>query len=195
MLKLHSWANPFPLPNSGEGLVVIRNDNCMFKFERGVIVVDTDVVSTANVEHIKRLCTKPKSAEVIQTELTLSFGEVVKNPFFIDHFGWSWFALKFIDEDERENVVEGHLWFVMGQIFHLQRWTTDFRESDPIFYLRLNILKTITKPIDDLVRLHDPCINSLNGMAIRALMEVVVRLPLKHLCGEWRQRAANLPQL
>ncbi|KAM2200288.1 hypothetical protein ACFX1S_000290 [Malus domestica] len=117
MLKLHSWANPFPLPNSGEGLVVIRSDNCMFKFERGVIVVDTDAISTANVEHIK--C------------------EAVKNPFFIDHFGWSWFALKFIDEDERENVVKGHLWFVMGQIFHLQRWTTDFRESDPIFYLRV----------------------------------------------------------
>ncbi|KAB2610951.1 hypothetical protein D8674_018983 [Pyrus ussuriensis x Pyrus communis] len=44
-------------------------------------------------------------------------------------------------------------------------------------YRELNILKTIAKPIGDLVRFDDP--NSLNGMAIRVLIEVDARFPLK----------------
>ncbi|KAB2620543.1 hypothetical protein D8674_037628 [Pyrus ussuriensis x Pyrus communis] len=43
------------------------------------------------------------------------------------------------------------------------------------------MLTTITKPIDDLLKLRDPCIKSLNGMAIRVLMEGDVRLPLKRV--------------
>ncbi|KAB2629528.1 hypothetical protein D8674_034323 [Pyrus ussuriensis x Pyrus communis] len=49
----------------------------------------------------------------------------------------------------------------------------------PMQYRELNILKTITKPIGDLLRLHDLYINSLSGMAIMVLMEVDVCLLLK----------------
>ncbi|TQD96362.1 hypothetical protein C1H46_017996 [Malus baccata] len=131
------------------------------------------MLSTVNVEHIKqrvlmgRLFGKLKSTEVIHTKLTLSFGEAVKNPFFVDHFGW--FSLEFIDEDELENMVEGRPWFVRGQIFHLQRWMEDFKESGLISYLR-NGYKGVNE----------------NGCSS----------PLETgLCGERRQRAANLPQL
>lgn len=107
-------------------------------------------------------------------------------------------------------MLEERPWFVRGQLFHLQRWTKDFRESDPISYLRvgvkipripmqyreLNIWKTIAKPIDDLVMLDDPCINSLNGMAIRVLTEMDVYLPPPGgSCGERGERITKLPNL
>ncbi|KAB2623744.1 hypothetical protein D8674_037605 [Pyrus ussuriensis x Pyrus communis] len=89
-------------------------------------------------------------------------------------------------------MLHGRPWYVTGKIFHFKRWMENFRESNPITFLRvwvqipqisieLNMLTTITKPIGDLLKLRDPCIKSLNGMAIRVLMEVDVRLPLKRV--------------
>ncbi|KAB2632644.1 hypothetical protein D8674_028891 [Pyrus ussuriensis x Pyrus communis] len=126
--QLPFWANPFPFPNLGEAPVVVHNDKCVFIVERGVTMVDTNVVFTANVKYMKRLVLmgkvfgKPESAEV---------------------------------------------WVKIPQI--------------PMQYKELNILKTITKPIADLVRLDDPCINSLNGMAIKVLMEADVCIPFKQV--------------
>lgn len=50
----------------------------------------------------------------------------------LHHFGRKWFALEFTDEDDLKFVLKNQPWYVRGQIFHLERWTTNFKNTDVI---------------------------------------------------------------
>ncbi|TQE11293.1 hypothetical protein C1H46_003027 [Malus baccata] len=69
MPQLPSWENLFPLPNLGKASVFVHNDNCVLTVERHVTMVNTNIVYTMNVEHMKqrflmgRVFGKPESTE------------------------------------------------------------------------------------------------------------------------------------
>lgn len=85
----------------------------------------------------------------------------MKNTFYLDHFGKRWFVVEFTDEDDLLYVMKNKPWYVKGQIFHLEKWTTGFKDSDvitklvvwarlprvPVQYKEDNIIKDITQSI------------------------------------------------
>ncbi|KAB2629529.1 hypothetical protein D8674_034324 [Pyrus ussuriensis x Pyrus communis] len=54
----------------------------------------------------------------------------------------------------------------------------------PMQFKDVEIMKNITQPMGQLVRLDNAFINSLNAMAIMVLIDVDVRLPLKQVLGD-----------
>ncbi|KAB2602876.1 hypothetical protein D8674_003881 [Pyrus ussuriensis x Pyrus communis] len=87
-------------------------------------------------ELMGKMFRKSEGAEFIYKELALCWKECVKKTLFANHFGNKWFALQFTDEDEVDYVLDNRHWYVKWQIFHLERWTKQLRESDQIIYLR-----------------------------------------------------------
>lgn len=97
--NLLSWVKPFAVHNPGEPPIVVETDNYMFTLERDVTRVDTNQVSTINLEHMKtnvlmrKMFGKPFKEEGIHRELTLIWKNGVKNTFSVNHLGHKWFAL------------------------------------------------------------------------------------------------------
>ncbi|KAB2626051.1 hypothetical protein D8674_017711 [Pyrus ussuriensis x Pyrus communis] len=69
---------------------------------------------------------------LIKWKLGLLWKNEVNNTFYLDHFGRKWFALEFMDKDDLKFVMKNQPWYVHGQIFHLERWTTNFKDMDDV---------------------------------------------------------------
>ncbi|KAB2603380.1 hypothetical protein D8674_004385 [Pyrus ussuriensis x Pyrus communis] len=81
-----------------------------------------------------------------------------------------------------------------GQIFHLERWTTNFKNTDVITklvvwahlprvsvqYKEEKIIKDITWPIGRVIKV-DELTFGLNGLFVKVLLEVDLRFPLKRM--------------
>ncbi|KAB2602379.1 hypothetical protein D8674_003384 [Pyrus ussuriensis x Pyrus communis] len=75
---------------------------------------------------------QPLDAHLIKWKLGLLWNNNVKNTFYLDRFGMKWFALEFIDEDDLKFVLKNQPWYVHGQNFHLERWTTNFKDMNDV---------------------------------------------------------------
>lgn len=113
----------------------------------------------------------------------------------LNHFGHHWYAVEFTNDEELEFVLDNHPWYVRGQMFPSGMWTTHFCDVDlisnlriwvriprlPVQYRGAEILEVITQPICTFVRADQNSLSGLNGLFVRALLEVDLRLPLKRV--------------
>lgn len=166
--------------------------------ERGVTKVNATIYSDMNVEHMKSRVLmgnkfgQPLEARLIKWKLGLLWRNEVKSNFFLDHYGRKWFVVEFSDDVDLEYVLNHRPSYVRGQIFHLERWTYEFRDLDlinklvvwarlsrlPVKYKDEHIIKTIAQPLGDIVKV-DEIILGLNGVFVKVLVEMDLRFPLK----------------
>lgn len=129
---LPSWVNRFASPQPGQPPVVVEGVRGTFTLENGVTRVSTSLFSNLNVKHMEnkvlmgKLVGKQIEARTIKWKFGLTWGLGVKNLFYLDHFGHHWYDVEFIEQEEIEYVLDNRPWFVRGQIFHLEKWTTFF---------------------------------------------------------------------
>lgn len=116
------------------------------------------------------------------------------NPFYLDHFGHRWYAIEFTDEEELEFALDNRPWYVRGQIFHMERWNIHFWDIEfisnvrvwlriprvPVQYRDAEILEVITPP-GNFIRVDETTMYGLNGLFVRVLLEVDLRLPLERI--------------
>lgn len=107
--------------------MVVEKALSTFTMERGVIRVNTHLVSSINVDHMLsrvlmgKMIGQPLDARLIKWKLGLLWKNEVKNTFYLDHCGRKWFALEFTDEDDLNFILNNRSWYVRGHIFHLER--------------------------------------------------------------------------
>ena len=162
-----SWENPFPVPQPRHDPMVVEKAMSTFTMDRGVTRVNTHLCLSINVEHMLsrvfmgKLFGQPLDARLIKWKLRLLWKNEVKSTFYLDHLGRKWFALEFTDEDDLKFVIKNRSWYVRGQIFHPERWTTSFKDIDVITklvvwarlsrvlvqYKEKKVIKDITQPI------------------------------------------------
>ncbi|KAB2596570.1 Cleavage and polyadenylation specificity factor subunit 1 [Pyrus ussuriensis x Pyrus communis] len=94
-------------------------------------------------------------------------------------------------------VLMGKLmpWYLKGQIFHMEMWNVHFRDIDfisnlkvwlriprvPVQYRDTEILEIITQHVGNFIRADKTTMSGLNGMFVRVLLEMDLRLPLKRI--------------
>ncbi|KAM2122748.1 hypothetical protein ACFX1Q_020386 [Malus domestica] len=191
-----SWANKFANSLLGQPPVVVEGARGTFTLESGVTKVFTNLYSNLNVKYMDsmgKLVGKQLDARTIKWKLGLTWGDKVKNPFYLDHFGHRWYAIEFTDEDELEFALNNRPWYVRGKIFHMERWHVHFQDRDfisnlrvwlriprvPVQYRDAEILEVITQPIGNFIRADETTLSGLNGLFMKVLLEVYLRLPLK----------------
>lgn len=129
------WENPSPVPQLSQDPVVVEKVLSTFTMERGVTRVNTHLVSSINVDHMLskvlmgKMFGQPLDARLNKWKLGLSWKNEVKNTFYLDHCGRKWFPLEFTDEDDLKFVLNNRSWYVRVQIFHLEQWTKNFKDT------------------------------------------------------------------
>ncbi|KAB2609080.1 hypothetical protein D8674_012248 [Pyrus ussuriensis x Pyrus communis] len=135
-----------------------------FIIERGVTRINAQLCLSINVEHmfsrvlIGKMFGQPLDAHLIKWKLGLLWKNELKSTFYLDHFCIEWFVLEFTDEDDLKFIIKNRAWYVHGQIFHLERWTTSFKDIDVITKLIVwaqKIIKDITQPIGRVIRVDE----------------------------------------
>ncbi|KAM2999012.1 hypothetical protein FF2_040599 [Malus domestica] len=107
-------------------------------------------------------------ARTIKWKLCLTWGTGVKNPFYLDHFGHHWYAVEFSDQEELEYVLDNRPWYVQ-----IPRLSVQYRDAE--------ILEVIMQPVGTFIRADENSLSGLNGLFVRVLLEVDLRLPLKRV--------------
>ncbi|KAB2635652.1 hypothetical protein D8674_026186 [Pyrus ussuriensis x Pyrus communis] len=163
--------------------------------------VSTSLYSNLYVEYMEsrvlmgKLVGKQLDVMTSKWKLRLTWGSRIKNPFYLDHFGHKWYAIEFTDEEELEFALDNSPWYVRGQIFHMEMWNVHFKNTDfisnlrvwiripqvPVQYRDAEILDVITQLMGTFVRADETTLSGLNGLFVRVLLEVDLRLPLKRI--------------
>lgn len=111
----------------------------------------------------------------------------MKNTFYLDHFDRKWFALELTDSDDLEFVMKNRPWYVCGQIFHLERLTTQFSDmianNKMVVWARLPCVLVQYKevqPLCDIIRVDEVTLG-LSGLFVKVFVEVDLRFPLKRV--------------
>ncbi|KAM1316013.1 hypothetical protein ACFX10_019530 [Malus domestica] len=103
--------------------------------------------------------------------------------------------VEFTDQEELEYVIDNRPWNVQGQIFHLEMWTTFFCDVEMISnhrvwvcisrlsvqYWDAEILEVIMQLVGTFIRTDENSLLGLNGLFVRVLLEMDLRLPLKRV--------------
>ncbi|KAM2264193.1 hypothetical protein ACFXTI_040375 [Malus domestica] len=95
-------------------------------------------------------------------KLGLTWGSRVKNLFYLDHFGHQWYAVEFTEQDEIKYMLDNRPWL-------------------PVQYRDAEILEVILQPVGTFIRADENSVTGLNGLFVRVLLEVDLRLPLKRM--------------
>ncbi|KAM1794257.1 hypothetical protein ACFX11_034752 [Malus domestica] len=80
-----------------------------------------------------------------------------------------WYAIEFTDEEELEFALDNRpgVWISISRV--------------PVQYRDAEILEAITQLVDTFVHTDETSLSGLNGLFVRVLMEVDLRLPLKRI--------------
>ncbi|XP_034229350.1 uncharacterized protein LOC117638326 [Prunus dulcis] len=110
---------------------VVRKGRFTFRMDRNETKVSTTALDYSVQSHYETFCLVgkifgvPVNSRVIRHILKSEWknmqGEVT-----VDHIGRDWYKVEFTAEEDVVYVLENRPWFVLGQIFALQRWTPDF---------------------------------------------------------------------